>query len=771
MYKRPENGKIYSAQQYLNLKMAKRKKSKRGKKNREILSPETKKGIFIILIFLIALLGLLSLLDLAGAFGTIANQILGLVLGWGKWIFPLLLLMWGYFLLNPDKYLLKPSNYLGLFFVILGYSGLLELIHDFNNLQGGFSANEGGGYIGYAITQPLQQAMGGFASFVILLGLLLISILISFNISLDELGNKVNIFRLLWLKIKSFSFSKPKADYEDDYEEEEEYEEDEYEEDDEEIEEEEEYEEDEVDDGKDEDMKELIEMPKPRKKAPRVKVPMDLLDENGAEPTSGDIDASAEKIRKTFENFNIEVTMGEANIGPTVTQFTFKPADGIKLSQITALDKDIALALAAKRIRIEAPIPGKSLVGVEVPNKKVAIVKLREIIESDAFQKGAKPLVTALGKDVSGECKVTYISKMPHCLIAGATGSGKSVCLNAFIISLLYKYHPEELKFIMVDPKRVELSIYNNIPHLLTPIITEIPKTINALRWAVSEMEERYKLLQSVGKKDIESYNSSVLVNRMPYLVIVIDELAELMVINPKDVEPSIIRLAQLARAVGIHLIIATQRPSTNVITGLIKANITTRIAFSVASNVDSRTIIDSPGAEKLLGNGDMLYTSSELPEPRRIQGAFVSEKEIQRVVNFWKEQGEPEYDDDIVERQKVGSMPGNALGGGSDEDELLMDAQEVVVKAGKASASLLQRRLRVGYARAASILDMLEEKGIVGPPNGAKPREILIRQDDLEENLDMREYTDGWEDEEKPEENEDNAEQNEDDENEEDKE
>jgi len=733
--------------------MAKRKKSKRGKKNSEILSAETKKGIFIIVIFLVALLALLSLLDLAGAFGIVTNQLLGIILGWGKWIFPLLLLMWGYFLLNPDKYLLKPSNYLGLSFVIISYSGLLELIHDFNNIQTSFTVNQGGGYIGYAISHPLQQAMGGFASFVILLALLLISILISFNISLDELGNKVNIFRLLWLKIKSFSFSKSTTNYENDYEEveeEEEIEEEEYEEE----EEEEEYEEEEEEElvnGSENSKTDYIEMPKPRKKTPRVNVPFDLLDENGSKPTSGDIGASAEKIRRTFENFNIEVTMGEANIGPTVTQFTFKPADGIKLSQITALDKDIALALAAKRIRIEAPIPGKSLVGVEVPNKKVAIVKLREIIESDVFQKGTKPLVAALGKDVSGESKVTFISKMPHCLIAGATGSGKSVCLNSFIVSLLYKYHPDELKFIMVDPKRVELSVYNNIPHLLTPIITEIPKTVNALRWAVNEMEERYKLLQSVNKKDIESYNSSVLVNRMSYLVIIIDELAELMVINPRDIEPSIIRIAQLARAVGIHLIIATQRPSTNVITGLIKANITTRIAFSVASNVDSRTIIDSAGAEKLLGNGDMLYTSSELPEPRRLQGAFVTEKEIQRVVDFWKEQGEPDYDDAIVERQKVSSIPGGTLGGGNDEDELLTDAQDVVIKAGKASASLLQRRLRVGYARAASILDMLEERGIVGPPNGAKPREVMLRQEDLAENLDMREYTDGWEDEKKP--------------------
>jgi DNA segregation ATPase FtsK/SpoIIIE, S-DNA-T family len=732
--------------------MAKRKKAKKSNKKNDVLSEETKKGIFIILIFLVALLALLSLLDLAGVFGTVTNQLIGIILGWGKWLFPLLLLMWGYFLLNPDKYLLRPSNYIGLLFVVLSGSGLLELIYNIKNIQENFTAHYGGGYIGFAINHPLQQIMGGFASFVILLGLLLISILISFNISLDDLGNKVNIFRLLWLKMKSVSFSKPAKDYEDDYE-------DDYEEDDE-PEEEDDYEEEEKKEetikvngnskksAKDESKTDFIEMPQPKRIVPKVTVPFDLLDKNGSEPTSGDINAGAEKIRKTLENFNINVTMGEANIGPTVTQFTFKPADGVKLSQITALDKDIALALAAKRIRIEAPIPGKSLVGVEVPNKKVAVVKLREIIESSIYQKASKPLAVALGKDVSGEEKITYISKMPHCLIAGATGSGKSVCINSFIVSLLYKYHPDELKFIMIDPKRVELSVYNDIPHLLTPIITELPKTINALRWAVNEMEERYKLLQSVGKKDIESYNNSVLVNKMPYLVIVVDELAELMVINPRDVEPSIIRLAQLARAVGIHLIIATQRPSTNVITGLIKANITTRIAFSVASNVDSRTIIDSPGAEKLLGNGDMLYTSSELPEPRRIQGVFITEKEIKKVVDFWKEQGEPDYDDAIVERVKIGSIPGSALGGGNDEDELLMDAQEVVLKAKKASASLLQRRLRVGYARAASLLDMLEERGIVGPPNGSKPREILLNQDDLEDNLDVREYNDGWEDE-----------------------
>nr|PIY94214.1 MAG: cell division protein FtsK [Candidatus Komeilibacteria bacterium CG_4_10_14_0_8_um_filter_37_78] len=724
--------------------MASNKKKKRHYRRSEILSPETKKGIFIIIIFLIALLSLLSMLDLAGNFGLYVKAFLGIIFGWGRWLVAVLLLIWGYILINPDKYLLKPSNYIGLIFVVLSSTGILEIIHNFSNTLNTFVADKGGGYLGFAVAHPLQGLMGSLASLVILLGLLIIAILISFNISLDELGNKINIFKLIWWRFKSWSFNK-NNDYEEDYDEGVEEEDDE-----------EQIEDDtEVENDDEQESKPPIKTPEKgalqinvARHLPKVVVPLDLLDANSTKPTSIDIESNAEIIRRTFDNFNIEVTMDEVNVGPTVTQFTMKPSEGVKLSQITNLSNDLALALAAHPIRIEAPIPGRSLVGIEVPNKKIAVVKLREVLESESFKSNQGNLVTALGKDVSGQCHTTNIAKMPHCLIAGSTNSGKSVCINNFIISLLYRNNPDELRFIMVDPKRIELSIYNNIPHLLTPVITEVPKTINALRWAVNEMDERYKLLQSVNKKDIAGYNQSVLVNRLPYIVIVIDELADLMAVAAREVEAAIIRLAQMARASGIHLVIATQRPSTNVITGLIKANITNRLAFKVASQIDSRTILDSGGAEKLLGNGDMLFISPEFTKPRRLQGAFVSEKEIKRVTDFWREQDDPDYKDEIVERQKGVNVPGSALID-DDDDELLPDAQDVVLKAGKASASLLQRRLRVGYARAARLLDLLEERGIIGPSDGAKPREILLRQDDLEENLDMREYDDGWVDEE----------------------
>lgn len=725
--------------------MAKKKRGRPPKKRTEILAAETKKGIIIIIIFLVALLSLLSLLNLAGNFGVVVEKFLSIILGWGKWLFPPLLLIWGYILLNPDSYLLKPSNYVGLFFAVVSGAGILELIYNFNNTNPSFVADKGGGYIGFAINQPLQQIMGGLATFIILIGLFLISILISFNISLDDLGNKINIFRLLWLKLKTISWQRSETDYEEDYEEYDDEKAEETNEEDEKHEEEPELEE--VSAKTVAESNELIKPAKPRKKIVKVKVPIELLDANGESPTSGDINMHANIIQKTLDNFNIEVEMAEVNIGPTVTQFTFKPAEGVKLSQITNLSDDLALALAAHPIRIEAPIPGKSLVGIEVPNQKAVIVKLREIIESETFKKSPSNLTVALGKNVAGQSQVADIDKMPHCLIAGATGSGKTVCINDFIISLLYRNHPDLLKLILIDPKRVELSIYNGVPHLLTPVVNEVPKTINALRWAVNEMEERYKILASAKKRDIKSYNQSVLVNRLPYIIIVIDELADLMAVAPREVEATVIRIAQMARSVGIHLIIATQRPSTNVITGLIKANITTRIAFSVASQIDSRTIIDGAGAEKLLGNGDMLYISAEISKPRRLQGAFVSEKEIKRVVNFWKNQAEPEYKEEVIAKQKALNLSGTSIIDG-DDDELLPDAQDVVLKAGKGSASLLQRRLRVGYARAARLLDLLEERGIIGPANGAKPREILLRQEDLEENLDMREYTDGWEDE-----------------------
>jgi S-DNA-T family DNA segregation ATPase FtsK/SpoIIIE len=374
---------------------------------------------------------------------------------------------------------------------------------------------------------------------------------------------------------------------------------------------------------------------------------------------------------------------------------------------------------------MELPIPGKALVGIEVPNKSTAIVRLREVMQTNEFVNHKSKLAIALGRDVAGHPMVADLAKMPHMLIAGATGTGKSVSINALFISLLYRNTPQDVKFIVIDPKRVELNLYNGIPHLLTPVIIENEKAVNSLKWAVAEMDRRYKLLSEAGKRNIIEYNEASALN-MPYIVILVDELADLMAVAQADVEASIVRLAQMARAVGIHLVLATQRPSVDIITGLIKANITSRIAFAVASQIDSRTILDSSGAEKLLGNGDMLYTSAEFNKPKRIQGAFIGEKEVKKVVDFFKVQtGAVIYNEEILEKPKRAlGIPGME-GDDGDDDPLLSEATDEVKRAGKASASLLQRRLRVGYARAARLLDIMEAKGIIGPGDGAKPREV----------------------------------------------
>lgn len=470
--------------------------------------------------------------------------------------------------------------------------------------------------------------------------------------------------------------------------------------------------------------------------------PLNLLDDDRGTPSSGDIRANANIIRRTLLNFGVDVEMGEVSVGPTVTQYTLKPAEGVKLSRISALHNDLSLALAAHPIRIEAPIPGKSLVGVEVPNRSIARVGLKSLFESDVFQKSEASLLFALGRDVAGAPVYANLAKMPHLLVAGATGSGKSVAIHSIITALLYRNPPDLLKLLIVDPKRVELAAYNGIPHLLAPPITEAKKTIAALRWAVKEMDRRYEALASAGARDIAGYNA--LSSRsgdepMPYLVIVMDELADLMISFPREVEGSIIRLAQMARAVGIHLVVATQRPSVEVITGLIKANITSRIAFQVASQIDSRTILDAAGAEKLLGNGDMLFLAGDTAKPRRIQGGFVSEGEVSRIVKFILGQSdvavaEPAEGDIFASAPSAlaEAMNGDGESDG-DDDPLYEEARETIIKAGKASASYLQRRLKVGYARAARLLDLLEERGVIGPGEGAKPREVLIRAEDKE--------------------------------------
>ena len=457
---------------------------------------------------------------------------------------------------------------------------------------------------------------------------------------------------------------------------------------------------------------------------------LDLLDHRQDKADAGDVQANAETIKDTFANFNIDVEMEGANVGPRVTQYTMKPPANVKLTKITALENNLALDLAAHSIRMEAPIPGKRAVGIEVPNVKAATVRLSSIFSSQEWQDIKGPLGFAIGKDISGKPVVADLDRMPHLLVAGQTGSGKSVMINTILTSLLYRNSPSDLKLILVDPKQVELKPYDGIPHLLTPVITEPEKCISALKWAVAEMERRYSALAEAGKRNIGEYNASKQEAGMPYIVIVIDELADLMMMAARDVESLVVRVAQKARAVGIHLILATQRPSVDVITGLIKANVPARIAFTTASQVDSRTIIDQIGAEKLLGQGDMLLLTADMPKPKRVQGAFIDVPETSKVTDFLRMQRPPQYDDEVISQPVQLNGKGGVvadIGSGDVDDDMFKDAVRCVIDGRKASTSLLQRRLRIGYGRAARLIEAMEEQGIVGPADGARPREVLV--------------------------------------------
>jgi len=493
-----------------------------------------------------------------------------------------------------------------------------------------------------------------------------------------------------------------------------------------------------------------------------VPPPLSLLEEDQGKPNTGDIKANANIIKRTLANFGIEVEMDEITIGPTVTRYALKPAEGVKLSRIVGLQNDLALSLAAHPIRIEAPIPGKSLVGIEIPNKSKSIVGLATLLADSKFQNSPKPLTIALGRGISGKATFGNLAKMPHALVAGTTGSGKSVTIHSIITSLLYRNGPDDLKLILIDPKRVELTLYNNIPHLLTPVITEAKKTILALKWAAKEMDRRYDILEAESVRDIESYHNNVFgknpkkmktgtdgvevevdADRMPYIVIVIDELADIMTSYPRELESAIVRLAQMSRAVGIHLILSTQRPEVNVITGLIKANVPARVALKVSSQIDSRTILDAGGAEKLLGAGDMLYSSGEA-QPERLQSAFISETEVKKVVNYLIDAYKDEITDEIT--LTTGSISAEKSifestledEASEDDDEMYEEARQCVIEAGKASTSYLQRKLKLGYARAARLMDKLEERGVISAGDGAKPREVLekIEHTDTGENV-----------------------------------
>jgi S-DNA-T family DNA segregation ATPase FtsK/SpoIIIE len=461
--------------------------------------------------------------------------------------------------------------------------------------------------------------------------------------------------------------------------------------------------------------------------------PLSLLNDNpGGKADRGDVKANAGIIERTFDSFGISARVVEVNGGPAVTQYAIEVALGTKLSKITALTNDLALALAAPggQIRVEAPIPGRSLVGIELPNRAPETVTLRQVLTSEGMKDRKSKLLVPLGLDVSGKPKVSNIAKMPHVLIAGQTGSGKSVLLNSWITTFLFRASPSEVKMILVDPKRVEFTQYAGVPHLLTPVIVEPDKVVSALKWATKQMDERYKLFAQVGARNIESYNEMSGFQALPYIVIVIDELADIILFAPAEVEDNICRLAQMARATGIHLVIATQRPSVDVLTGLIKANIPTRLSFAVASMTDSRVILDGPGAEKLLGRGDMLFIPPDQAKPSRIQGAYVSDDEVQKLIGFLNQTGvRPVYTEEVTEMAVKGSgRDSGGGGGGNDKDPLFAEAVQVVCQYGRASASLLQRRFSIGYTRAARIIDQLEAAGVIGPGEGAKPRDILVK-------------------------------------------
>jgi S-DNA-T family DNA segregation ATPase FtsK/SpoIIIE len=726
--------------------MAKKKDSDKDSKLHfwKEMRDETIQAILAIFSILIAFVSLLAAFNKAGIIGEYGFVFFTKLFGVGYYLIPIVFIMLAVSFLQGIKQEFQLSKAIGALLFFLSGLGLINLLPD-----------EPGGIVGRLITSPLISLVDLWATTAFLIAVLVVSIIITFNIALSWEG------LAFWKRDESKEKKKKMIDDGDAID-------------------------NAVAEAKaglepsarelaaaeaaermalrnakrphktgslsltDEEEKSFaasVTMPYAKQYTPP---PLSLLESDRGKPETGDIKANANIIKRTLQNFNITVEMDEISIGPSVTRYALKPAEGVKLSKIVALNNDLALALAAHPIRIEAPIPGKSLVGIEVPNVAKTTVGLATILSSSEYAESDKPLLVSLGKDIAGRAHFSNLAKAPHMLIAGATGSGKSVSIHALITSLLYRNSPENLKFIMIDPKRVELTLYNKIPHLLTPVITDPKKSILALKWAAKEMSRRYDVLEQRAVRDIQSYHRSVLVpalekfknsdkesekealpETLPYIVIVIDELADIMQTYPRELESAIVRLAQMSRAVGIHLVLSTQRPSVNVITGLIKANIPTRVALQVASQIDSRTILDQQGAEKLLGAGDMLYLGGEMSKPVRLQSAFISESEVKSVVKYLAD----EYKDEIMNEISITPTEAGATAAfdtmmNSDsleeEDELYEAAREAVTGAGKASTSYIQRKLGVGYSRAAKLMDMLEERGVIGAANGSKPREVI---------------------------------------------
>jgi S-DNA-T family DNA segregation ATPase FtsK/SpoIIIE len=749
-------------------------------------SSDIKRSIGGVILLALSLLILLGFFGLAGAVGDFLNVLSGQAIGWAKFILPFFLVVFGVALLFKKELFFSISKIIGVIFIFISITGLLHWFFPIDKMSQMAQIGNGGGYFGYGVAYFLAIYLGNAGSVVVLLALFFLGIILDFNFSFP--GLLLRIKEIAKTMKEKNSIENEATDLLDENNEESSVEV---------IAQKEELLENEIEDddsmsqniakikfveGRDRFVSQDLEedgldldgvsidkqcnvsikkniLRKKRKKQQWKFPPLDILEKPSGKAKGGDTEKNADIIEKTLRNFGIEVERGEIRTGPSVTQYSFRPAVGVKIAKILSLQDDLSLALA-NPIRIEAPIQGKSLFGIEVPNKNSSLVCLRSILESGDFKSMKSDLTIAIGEDVSGNYIFDSLDKMPHLLIAGATNTGKSVCVNSIITALLYQNSPDNLKFIMVDPKRVELSLYNGIPHLLTNVIVDNAKVVNALKWALGEMDSRLKLFQEIGARDILSYNEKLNsgvkrklidaetgdpneedLKKIPYIVIVIDELADLMSTHGKEVEGVIVRIAQMARAAGIHLILSTQRPEVKVITGLIKANITTRIALKVATQIDSRTILDMAGAEKLLGRGDLLYVSAKSPKPKRVQGVYLTENEVKKVVDFIKEENvNEEGDDNELEIKKAVSGAISASiqdmsereSSGDQEESLYELAKKEILQSKKASASFLQRRLRVGYARAARLLDILEERGIVGPADGAKPREIygLSEQD-----------------------------------------
>ena len=701
----------------------------------EGLAPETKYGVFAILFFFLAIFFGLSAGGLAGVAGKTIYGVFTTLLGRGFFLLPITSLLLSVSLARHKRPHILLTSALGSVLFLCAGLGLFSLLFK----------NDAGGILGNAVQGTLVRFFDTYISFIFLAALLASSILIIFNTKLPAVNlvyfkRKKDISPQISLGVDTSggeieNHAYRQADPNDPVSE------------------------------KDKKNRSFVGTPvgKPRtaddqKEQSGLSIgvgrgtgssgsftppPLSLLSGDSGKPGVGDIKANANIIKRTLQNFDIDVEIDEVSVGPSITRYAIKPAEGIRLSRIVALQNELALALAAHPIRIEAPIPGKSLVGIEIPNAQKTIVGLASLISSSEWGDSPHPLTVALGRNVAGAPRVANLSRLPHLLIAGATGTGKSVAIHASIVSLLYRNTPDALRFIMIDPKRVELTVYNNIPHLLTPVVTDAKRAILALKWAIKEMERRYAILEAESVRDIHSYHTSVLepakkkagpsgeiedVEAMPYIVIVIDELADIMASFPRELEAAVVRLAQMSRAVGIHLILSTQRPSRDVITGLIKANIPARVALQVASQVDSRTILDMGGAEKLLGAGDLLFLSGEMSRPVRLQAPFISEGEVKKVVQFLtKDLRERENRNiDLESNERNGSLTFDMNESGEEDDELYEEAKRVVLESGKASTSYLQRKLKLGYARAARLIDILEERGVVGPGEGAKARTVF---------------------------------------------